>query len=323
MAREPSATTRTSNPSNARFSRRSAESARRPHHENAVYGEWLNLPRRRRGMLVPFVRAIALDRLTAVLASGVCLCVALLGWLGYRGISEWRRQSIALDAQRSVETADLLYEAVLRDMGGFQASVLNSPEWTRYNAERPHELSEFVASAFARYPYPNSLFAWRPDEDGDRMVFFYRTERRPRWLVAPAPETSFPIALQYDRAVARRLLPGVTDAASHSRRVSAISEALGDAPHQIVFQLLYADEYRQRLAIVVEFTVDLDWIRREYFTDLVDEIGHMATAGKAASNSRLPTHKASGLRARRCKATARSFNAASSGCCSSRPTPLL
>lgn len=226
-------------------------------------------------MLGPFVRPIALDRLTAVLAFGVCLCVALIGWSGYRGISEWRRQSIALAAQRSVETADLLYEAVVRDMGGFQASVLNSPEWTRYNAERAHELSEFVASAFARYPYPDSLFAWRPDEPGDRMVFFYRTERRPRWLVAAAPETSFPIALQYDRAVARQLLPAVTDAASHSGRISVISEPLGDAPHQIVIQLFYADEYRQRLSIVVGFTVDLDWIRREYFTDLVDEIWHI------------------------------------------------
>jgi signal transduction histidine kinase len=226
-------------------------------------------------MLGPFVRPIAFDRLTAVLALGVCLCVALLGWSGYRGISEWRSQSIALATQRSVETADLLYEAVLRDMGGFQASVLNSPEWTRYDSDRPHELNEFVASAFARYPYPNSLFAWRPDDRPDRMIFFYRTERRPRWLVAPAPETAFPIALQHDRAIAHQLVPAVTDAAAHSRRISITSESLGGAPHQIVLQLFYADEYRQRLSVVVGFTIDLEWIRQEYFTDLVNEIWHI------------------------------------------------
>ena len=221
------------------------------------------------------MRPIASDRLTVALALGVCVSVGLLGWSGYHAISEWRRQSIAFATQRSVETADLLYEAVLRDMGGFQASVLNAPEWHRYRPKQPHELNEFVASAFARYPYPNSLFAWRPGGGPDNMVFFYRTERRPTWLKGPAPETFFPVTLQRDRAVAGHLLPLIAQAAARSRQISVIADSLGEVPHQIVFQLFYADDFRQELAVVVGFTVDLHWIRRNYFTDLVDEIGHI------------------------------------------------
>jgi signal transduction histidine kinase len=209
------------------------------------------------------------------LALGVCLCVVVLGWSGYHAISEWRRQSIAFDTLRAADTADLLYEAVLRDMGGFQASVLNAPAWHRYNPDRAHELNEFVASAFARYPYPESLFAWRPGRGADSVVFYYRTERRPDWLSGKAEDTSFPIALQHDRVAARHFLPAIKAAAARSREIGVVAASLGDVPHQIVFQLFYDDDYRQTPSVVVGFTVDLAWVRGEYFPDLVDEIWHI------------------------------------------------
>jgi signal transduction histidine kinase len=212
------------------------------------------------------------DRLPVALAAGICLCVAVVGWALYHAVSEWRRESIAFDTLRAANTADLLYETVLRDMSGFQTTVLNSPAWYRYRPQQPHEMHGFVASAFARYPYPEAFFTWHPGRGPDSVVFFYRTERRPGWLTGKTQDASFPVGIQQDRSAARTLLPAVLDAAAHLRDIGTVATTLGGVPHQVVFQIFYDDEYRQTPFVVVGFTVDLDWVRREYFTRLVDEL---------------------------------------------------
>jgi signal transduction histidine kinase len=167
-------------------------------------------------------------------------------------------------------------------MGGFQASTLNAPEWYRYDSGRPHELNVFIASAFARYPYPNSVFAWRAGESPDGLVFFYRTERRPTWLVGPSEERSFPVALVRDQPVASQFRQAIAEAASRSQQLSVHTLTLGDTPHQLVVQLFYGDDHGQEVTVAAGFTVDLDWVRRRYFADLVSEIrdiGHDSTSG--------------------------------------------
>lgn len=227
------------------------------------------------------VRPIATDRLTALLAAGVCVCVGLLGWFGFHAISEWRTQSVALARQRSAETADLLYEAVLRDMGGVQTTVLNAPEWQQYAPDQPHKLNEFVASAFARYPYPNSLFAWRAGQRPEDIVFYYRAERRPAWLAGPDPDSSFPVVLRRDQAIAGTVFPAIAASVKASRQIGVHTLSLAGVPHQLVVQVFYRDDYRQSPSVVVGFTVDLQWIRQQYFTALADEIWHIGQGRNA------------------------------------------
>ena len=48
-----------------------------------------------------------------------------------------------------------------RDMRGVQATVLASAQWDQFMLDPPFDVRNLAASAFARYPYPESFFAWR------------------------------------------------------------------------------------------------------------------------------------------------------------------
>src|SRR4029077_6585445 len=57
------------------------------------------------------------------------------------------------------------------------------------------------------------------------------------------------------------------------RQLSAIEIHGSDEMHYfVVSQLTYADIYRERLSEVVGFTVNSAWVRKNYFSDLADEV---------------------------------------------------
>ena len=97
-----------------------------------------------------------------MLAVGVCLSVAALTRVWLPG-----DQSVAAELQpasRSARQRDggsVLVKALRRDMEAVQSGVLVSPTWDDYVLDSPYELRSIVASAFARYPYPESFFATR------------------------------------------------------------------------------------------------------------------------------------------------------------------
>src|SRR6187200_1094420 len=97
---------------------------------------------------------------TGWLATGVCISVAALFWFGYHATQEWRQSSLLLAERRSNEAASLLVEALTRDMRGVHESVLASQQWQQFAGHQPYEMASLVASAFARYPYPESFFVW-------------------------------------------------------------------------------------------------------------------------------------------------------------------
>src|SRR3954463_13507179 len=66
------------------------------------------------------------DYRASALAVGICASVALLSWFGYRALAEGRSASIPLASRRASEAADLLVNALSRDMTGVQLSVLSS-----------------------------------------------------------------------------------------------------------------------------------------------------------------------------------------------------
>jgi len=99
------------------------------------------------------------------MAVGVCVCVTMLTWYGYRGIREWQRSSVQLTMRRSNETADLLVTALTRDMHGVQDSVLASARLDESMLDPPYDLFNVAAGAFARYPYPESFFAWKGEAE--------------------------------------------------------------------------------------------------------------------------------------------------------------
>ena len=121
-------------------------------------------------------------RIAWVLAVGVCASVALVGLFAFRAVREWERTATLLAERHAQEAADLLALALTRDMRGAQESVLSNPDWTRPMSDGSYNLSGLVASAFARFPYPELFFAWTGRGSDSAVEFFVRADRIPRWL---------------------------------------------------------------------------------------------------------------------------------------------
>jgi len=223
---------------------------------------------------------------TGWLATGVCLSMAALFWFGYHAIQEWRQSSLLLAERRSNEAASLLVEALTRDMRGVHESVLTSQQWQQFAGHQPYEMASLVASAFARYPYPESFFAWSAGDPMERCSFFNRANRRPLWLPADPGPNRFPVVIEHDARTADALLTRILSDASRGYRISVFETAIGQSNYQVVAQLTYRDAFREQLSDVVGFTVNLAWVHDHYFADLtkqVWEIGAGAEQGLALS----------------------------------------
>ena len=99
-------------------------------------------------------------RVAAVLALSVCGSVAILGLSAYRAVREWERTATLLAERHAQEGADLLALALTRDMRGAQESVLSSQDWLDSTPNGSGDVSNLVASTFARFPYPEVFFTW-------------------------------------------------------------------------------------------------------------------------------------------------------------------
>ena len=72
------------------------------------------------------------------LAAGIAASFGLL-WFGYHAIQEWRQSAMLLAEKHSSEAADLLIEAITRDMRGVQETILSSSAWERFAIDRPYK----------------------------------------------------------------------------------------------------------------------------------------------------------------------------------------
>jgi hypothetical protein len=103
-----------------------------------------------------------------VLAAALAVAIGGLVWLAYRGVVEWRRGAELVVENRRREVLALLAVALNRDMKGAHNSVLAPLNEQTLDLERPYNLADTFAGAFARFPYPESFFVWRdgPTADG-------------------------------------------------------------------------------------------------------------------------------------------------------------
>src|SRR5262249_11929833 len=117
----------------------------------------------------------------------MCASACVLTWYGYRATRQWQQSSLLLAQQPARQTADLLVTALTRDMHAVQRLVLPAEDWNHFLTNPPYDLTNAVASAFARYPYPESFFAARADLSASGVLFFTRSNRPPPWA-SPVPE---------------------------------------------------------------------------------------------------------------------------------------
>jgi signal transduction histidine kinase len=213
--------------------------------------------------------------LTGWLAAGVCVSIGLLTWYGYRAIAGWERSSAQLAERRASEIADLLLTTLSRDVRGAQSSVLASPYFDSVTLDAPYGVARLVATAFARYPYPESFFAWRGAGDASRVLWFNRAERRPPWVPGDVADTRFPVAIDRAPVATAALLVRIRQDAALGRRFSIFETRLGGHPYQVVVRLLYRDTYSEELDGAFGFTVNLDWVRLHYLPELTRQVARI------------------------------------------------
>lgn len=213
--------------------------------------------------------------LTGWLAAGVCVSIALLTWFGYRAVAGWERSSAQLAERRASEVADLLATALSRDMRGVQNSVLASPYFDSVTLDPSHGIARLVATAFARYPYPESFFAWRGPALPERVLWFNRAERRPSWMPGDPAITRFPVAVGRAPEATAPLLARIREDAALGRHFSVFETRLGGQPYQVIVRLLYRDAYSEELDGAFGFTVNLNWVRLHYFPELTRQVARI------------------------------------------------
>src|SRR5688572_5539515 len=175
--------------------------------------------------------------LTAVLAVAVCLGIATLLGFGYRATREWQRSSELLIERETEESADMLVTAVTRDMRGAHSRVLANRDWGELSLESLTDTSDQVATAFARYPYPESFFSWA-DDNPHGVVFFNRSNRFPAWMPQPAEAHRYPVTLITNPPGADDLKTKVEAFSGARFRYATFDMPLGGQPYQIVARLV-------------------------------------------------------------------------------------
>jgi len=218
---------------------------------------------------------------TRLLVAGIGLSIVLIAWLGYLAVEGWRQSAMLLARQRAEDSAERLATVLSRDMRGVQASVLASAQWDQFMLDPPFDVRTTAASAFARYPYPESFFACRGLADSTAVVFLNRADRRPPWMAGDTGTTKFPVIVEYAPTVAGRLLNHIAQDAALGRRYSAFETTIGGERYQVVARLLYRDALRERLEGVFGFTVSLPWVRAHYFPEITKQVARIGDSSAA------------------------------------------
>jgi len=216
-------------------------------------------------------------RLTAWLAALICCGVAALAWFGYRATNEWRHSSSQLVERRTHETADLLVTALGRDMRAVQISILDGRDWDASSVSAPYELNDTVASAFARYPYPEVFFAWRGAQD--TPVLFARSDRRPLWLPPSEDEDRYPVEVLSAPPLVRPLFARISQDIERRAQYSTFEIGINGRLYQTIARIIYQDRTRERVQGAVGFIVDLNWVRQHYFSSIAEQVMRIAQAG--------------------------------------------
>jgi signal transduction histidine kinase len=205
-------------------------------------------------------------------AVAVALSAAALVWIGYRAVTQWQRAAVLVATRRAEAAVDLLVSALARDMRGAQLLVLESADRDGLTVGQPADLLHPIASAFARYPYPEVFFSWREPAAPAEVLFYTRPERCPPWLPPVDKSKPFPVVTAAGASVAQRLIARVAKDAWQARRFSIFDIEVGGLPYEVVALVSYGDRLRERPASALGFMVNLNWARQHYYTDLAAQV---------------------------------------------------
>ena len=161
-----------------------------------------------------------------------------------------------------------------------------------------------IASAFARYPYPESFFAARGATSAGSLIFFTRSNRQPAWAPDEEAPNRFPVTTSTVPMVAEAIMERIAADAAYGRRFSIFQLPIGGEPHQVIVRLMYHDQFRENARGDRSASPSTcQWVRPHYFPELTSQVARIGgtgsglalsvldAAGNGVSQTTVSTHK--------------------------------
>jgi signal transduction histidine kinase len=226
--------------------------------------------------VIPFEKLLLQRPVVRAFAAAACLSIVLLAWVGYVAVREWQNSVMLLGGRQAEDAADRFFTELTRDMQAVQRQVLQSPALDAFASVGPpldpsYEAVNLVASAFARYSYPESFFFWSRAPVTTPTAFFYRRDRRPPWSSGADDPGRFPVVIDERSPIGGSVLGLIQRDAGQGRPFVVLETTLNGIPYQVVARLLYRDAFRQNIDTVFGFMVNLTWARDHYFAGLLQQ----------------------------------------------------
>jgi signal transduction histidine kinase len=222
---------------------------------------------------------IPASRLRAVLAAAIGLSALALVWIGYRAVAEWQHAAGLVASRRAEAAADLLVSALSHDMRGAHVAVLQGADRDDLAEGPTADLLHPIAGAFARYPYAEAFFSWKPDSPG--AVFYSRTERWPAWLGEVEHAALYPVATSSDGPLGTQLLDRIRHDMQQRRRFSAFTLPIDGVEYQVAASVSYVDSRREQPAAIIGYLVNLPWARAHYFSDIAAQVAAIESTDRS------------------------------------------
>ena len=109
------------------------------------------------------------------LAAVACLIVVILVWVGWVAVRQWQQSLLLLADRQADDASERFVVDLTRDMQAVQRLVLLSPALDAFTSRDPvpdptYGAVNLVASAFARYSYPEAFFIWNRERAAAGLV---------------------------------------------------------------------------------------------------------------------------------------------------------
>jgi signal transduction histidine kinase len=206
-------------------------------------------------------------------ATGLSLATVTLVWLAWTANAEMRRGTALVLDRRASEVLALTAAALDRDMKGAWLSVLTPLDAADLREDPPYDLLQLTSRAFAHFPYPESFIVWTNDgTPAGRTYAFNRTDRPVPWDPTDHRADPYPVVLVPNPPALDSIIARIRDGGTDGRRFSLLETTIADVPYHVVVHRFDAAAADARIPAFAAFTVNLDWVRREYFGELLRQL---------------------------------------------------
>lgn len=212
-------------------------------------------------------------RIVLIVSTGLCVAIGALVWVGYVATRGWRLGTDLLLERRQAEALALTSGALNRDMKGAWTTMLVPINSVALDEDPPYDVVQLSAKAFARFPYPESFVVWKRAPE-DVSFALHRSDRLPPWARNDESTDLVPVVLTRDPPQWREIVERLKRVSADRSFVSFPVDIDGVA-YQVIAHVFFAPHPPHEAVTAVAFTVNVEWVRHEYFGPLLRQVARI------------------------------------------------